>query len=71
MLLTRKSTDTGATSSRLVASLAREMTLQPGDVIACGTSLGVLPIKPDTVVEIAIGGIGVLRNTFTPTALST
>ena len=50
--------------AQIVASLAREMTLHAGDVIACGTSLGVLPIKPGTVVEIVIDGIGVLRNTF-------
>ena len=50
--------------AQIVASLSREMTLNPGDVIACGTSLGVLPIKPGTVVEIVIDGIGVLRNTF-------
>ena len=50
--------------AQIVASLTREMTLYPGDVIACGTSLGVLPIKPGTVVEIVIDGMGVLRNTF-------
>ena len=50
--------------AQIVASLSREMTLHPGDLIACGTSLGVLPIKPGTVVEIAIDGIGILRNTF-------
>ena len=50
--------------AQVVASLSREMTLHPGDVIACGTSLGVLPIKPGTVVEVAIDGIGVLKNTF-------
>ena len=50
--------------AQIIASLAREMTLHPGDVIACGTSLGVLPIKPGTVVEVVIGGIGVLKNTF-------
>ena len=49
---------------QIVASLSREMTLHPGDVIACGTSLGVLPIKQGTVVEIAIDGIGVLSNAF-------
>jgi 2-keto-4-pentenoate hydratase/2-oxohepta-3-ene-1,7-dioic acid hydratase in catechol pathway len=53
--------------AHIVASLSREMTLYPGDVIACGTSLGVLPIKPGTVVEISIDGIGVLRNTFSAT----
>lgn len=50
--------------AQIVSSLSREMTLVPGDVIACGTSLGVLPIKPGTVVEVAIDGIGVLKNTY-------
>ena len=50
--------------AQIVSMLSREMTLMPGDVIACGTSLGVLPIKPGTVVEVSIDGIGVLRNTF-------
>jgi 2-keto-4-pentenoate hydratase/2-oxohepta-3-ene-1,7-dioic acid hydratase in catechol pathway len=53
--------------AQIVASLSREMTLQPGDVIACGTSLGVLPIKPGTLVEVSIEGIGVLKNTFVQT----
>ena len=57
--------------AQIVASLSREMTLYPGDVIACGTSLGVLPIKPGTVVEIVIDGIGVLQNTFEATAAGT
>ncbi len=50
--------------AQIVSSLSREMTLHPGDLIAVGTSLGVLPIKPGTVVEVVIDGIGVLRNTF-------
>jgi 2-keto-4-pentenoate hydratase/2-oxohepta-3-ene-1,7-dioic acid hydratase in catechol pathway len=57
--------------AQIVSSLSREMTLQPGDIIACGTSLGVLPIKPGTVVEIVIDGIGVLRNTFESNTAST
>jgi 2-keto-4-pentenoate hydratase/2-oxohepta-3-ene-1,7-dioic acid hydratase in catechol pathway len=40
------------------------MTLEPGDVIACGTSLGALPVKAGTLVEIEIDGIGVLANRF-------
>lgn len=52
--------------AEIVSSLSREMTLLPGDVIACGTSVGVLPIKPGTVVEVCIDGVGVLRNTFAP-----
>jgi 2-keto-4-pentenoate hydratase/2-oxohepta-3-ene-1,7-dioic acid hydratase in catechol pathway len=50
--------------AQIVSKLSREMTLTPGDMIACGTSLGVLPIKPGTVVEVSIDGIGILRNTF-------
>ncbi len=52
--------------AHIVSALSKEMTLHPGDLIACGTSLGVLPIKPGTVVEVVIDGIGVLRNTFMP-----
>jgi 2-keto-4-pentenoate hydratase/2-oxohepta-3-ene-1,7-dioic acid hydratase in catechol pathway len=33
-------------------------------VILCGTSLGVLPMKPGTTVEVEIDGIGVLANTY-------
>ena len=50
--------------AQIISSLSQEMTLHPGDVIACGTSLGVLPIKPGTVVEVSIDGIGILRNAF-------
>jgi len=38
------------------------MTLSPGDVIACGTSLGADPIKIGDTVEIRIDGIGALTN---------
>lgn len=51
---------------RIVSLLSQEMTLQPGDVIACGTSLGVLPMRPGSVVEVVIDGIGTLRNVFEP-----
>ncbi len=46
----------------IVAEISRTMTLMPGDVIACGTSLGVEPIKPGDTVEIRIDGIGSLVN---------
>jgi 2-keto-4-pentenoate hydratase/2-oxohepta-3-ene-1,7-dioic acid hydratase in catechol pathway len=48
----------------LVSRLSHDMTLEPGDVILCGTSLGVLPMKPGTTVEIEIDGIGCLTNTY-------
>jgi 2-keto-4-pentenoate hydratase/2-oxohepta-3-ene-1,7-dioic acid hydratase in catechol pathway len=38
------------------------MTLEPGDVIATGTPPGVGPLQRGDAVEIAIEGIGVLRN---------
>lgn len=50
--------------AELVSRISRDMTLMPGDVIACGTSLGVLPMKAGTIVEVAIDGIGVLRNRY-------
>ena len=50
--------------ARIVSLISREITLQPGDVIACGTSLGALPLRPGMVVEVVIEGIGVLRNRY-------
>ncbi len=49
----------------LVAMLSRDMTLLPGDLIMCGTSVGVGVMKDaQNVVEVTIDGIGTLRNTF-------
>lgn len=54
---------------RLVAMISRDMTLEPGDVICCGTSLGVGSMKaPENEVEVEIEGIGTLRNTFVQAA---
>jgi len=50
--------------AELVSRLSQDLTLAPGDVILCGTSLGVLPMKPGTEVEVEIDGIGVLGNRF-------
>ena len=36
----------------------------PGDLILCGASLGVLPMKPDTTIEVVIEGLGTLRNVY-------
>jgi len=47
-----------------VSRLSHDMTLEPGDVILCGTSLSVLPMKPGTTVEVEIDGIGRLVNSF-------
>jgi 2-keto-4-pentenoate hydratase/2-oxohepta-3-ene-1,7-dioic acid hydratase in catechol pathway len=48
----------------LVSRLSADMTLEPGDLILCGTSLGVLPMKPGSLVEVVIDGIGTLANTY-------
>jgi 2-keto-4-pentenoate hydratase/2-oxohepta-3-ene-1,7-dioic acid hydratase in catechol pathway len=50
--------------AELVSRLSHDMTLESGDVILCGTSLGVLPMKPGTTVEVVIDGIGTLANTY-------
>jgi 2-keto-4-pentenoate hydratase/2-oxohepta-3-ene-1,7-dioic acid hydratase in catechol pathway len=48
----------------LVSLISHDLTLLPGDVIACGTSLGVGSIPDGAMVEISIDGIGTLRNTL-------
>lgn len=51
--------------ARIVSFLSRDMTLMPGDVICCGTSVGVGTMKgPRDTVEIVIAGIGALGNVF-------
>jgi 2-keto-4-pentenoate hydratase/2-oxohepta-3-ene-1,7-dioic acid hydratase in catechol pathway len=57
--------------ARIVSLLSREMTLMPGDVIGCGTSLGVKTLRPRSMVEVVIDGIGTLRNTFAEAQRST
>jgi len=42
------------------------MTLEPGDLIATGTPAGVAPLSVGDTVEVAIEGIGRLRNKVTP-----
>ncbi len=51
--------------ARLVSLISHDMTLYPGDVIACGTSVGVGSMKePSNTVEVSIEGIGTLSNVF-------
>jgi 2-keto-4-pentenoate hydratase/2-oxohepta-3-ene-1,7-dioic acid hydratase in catechol pathway len=38
------------------------MTLEPGDVIPTGTPAGVGPMQAGDTVEVAVDGLGVLRN---------
>ncbi|HET9821218.1 MAG TPA: fumarylacetoacetate hydrolase family protein, partial [Burkholderiaceae bacterium] len=50
--------------AELVSRLSHDMTLEPGDVIFCGTSLGVLPMKPGSTVDVVVDGIGTLSNVY-------
>ena len=50
----------------LVSKISGDMTLEPGDIIACGTSMGVKTLKPDSTVDVTIAGIGTLRNRYMP-----
>jgi 2-keto-4-pentenoate hydratase/2-oxohepta-3-ene-1,7-dioic acid hydratase in catechol pathway len=50
----------------LVRRISADMTLLPGDVIACGTSLGAGSIKDGVTVVVSIDGIGSLENTLAP-----
>ncbi|WP_018387638.1 fumarylacetoacetate hydrolase family protein [Ancylobacter sp. FA202] len=50
---------------QLVSRISHDMTLNPGDIICCGTSVGVGVMKaPTNTVDIVIEGIGTLSNTF-------
>lgn len=46
----------------LIETISAIMTLDPGDVIATGTPAGVGPLARGDIVEVAIDGIGILRN---------
>lgn len=50
--------------TQIVSLLSRDMTLYPGDIISCGTSVGVGSMKPGSKVEIVIDGIGTLSNEY-------
>ncbi len=49
---------------QLVSLISQDMTLNPGDVILCGTSVGAGSMKPGSTVEIEIPCIGRLTNRF-------
>jgi 2-keto-4-pentenoate hydratase/2-oxohepta-3-ene-1,7-dioic acid hydratase in catechol pathway len=48
--------------AELVGMISHDMTLLPGDLILCGTSVGVGSMKPGSQVSVEIDGIGVLTN---------
>lgn len=50
--------------AKLVSLISQDVPLEPGDIIACGTSVGVGSMKPGSQVSIIIDGVGRLNNTF-------
>ncbi len=50
--------------AQLVSLISHDMTLMPGDVIACGTSVGAGSMKPGSSIRVDIAGIGVLENRY-------
>jgi 2-keto-4-pentenoate hydratase/2-oxohepta-3-ene-1,7-dioic acid hydratase in catechol pathway len=58
-------------AQELVSKISHDMTLLPGDLIACGTSVGVGVMKePVNIVTVAVDGIGELANEFRQPPLS-
>jgi 2-keto-4-pentenoate hydratase/2-oxohepta-3-ene-1,7-dioic acid hydratase in catechol pathway len=49
---------------KLVSLISNDMTLYPGDIILCGTSVGVGSMKPGSDIHVEIEGIGKLSNRF-------
>lgn len=49
---------------KLVSMISHDMTLEPGDIISCGTSVGVGSMKPGSTVEVVIDGVGRLVNRY-------
>jgi len=47
----------------LVADIARNITLEPGDVLLSGTPANSRPVQPGDVVEVEVEGLGRLSNT--------
>jgi 2-keto-4-pentenoate hydratase/2-oxohepta-3-ene-1,7-dioic acid hydratase in catechol pathway len=46
----------------LIHFISQVMTLEAGDLIATGTPVGVGPLQPGDSVEVAVEGVGTLRN---------
>lgn len=46
----------------LIETISAIMTLEPGDVIATGTPVGVGRLSSGDVVAVSVDGIGILRN---------
>ena len=49
---------------QLVSLISRDLTLCPGDIISCGTSVGAGPIPAGASVDVVIDGVGTLSNRY-------
>ncbi len=49
---------------KIVSMISQDMTLHAGDIICCGTSVGVGSMKPGSTIEVTIDGIGTLSNRY-------
>ncbi|MFK7755111.1 MAG: fumarylacetoacetate hydrolase family protein [Sedimentitalea sp.] len=54
--------------AQIVSCLSQDMTLNHGDLIACGTSIGARPVKAGMAVDVVIEGIGKVGVTMTAPA---
>lgn len=52
------------TVPQLISRISHDMSLHAGDLILCGTSVGLGVLKPGSTVEVEIAGIGTLSNRF-------
>ena len=50
--------------AKLVSLISQDVPLEPGDIVACGTSVGVGSMRPGSQVSIVIDGVGRLDNKF-------
>ncbi|MFB6195677.1 MAG: fumarylacetoacetate hydrolase family protein [Haloplanus sp.] len=48
----------------LIAEITTYLTLEPGDIIATGTTSGIGAVSDGDTVEVEVEGVGVLRNDF-------
>jgi 2-keto-4-pentenoate hydratase/2-oxohepta-3-ene-1,7-dioic acid hydratase in catechol pathway len=50
--------------AELVSLISRDLTLFPGDIISCGTSVGAGSLAHGTTIDVIIDGIGTLSNHY-------
>ena len=50
--------------AEIIRQISHDFPLAPGDVIACGTSIGARPVKAGDRIEVQIEGIGSLGVTL-------